>query len=83
MRSPVTQKCGGCARGMIHEGAPMLVIELPHVKRKLLRGECCAGDAPPSLPLEERRHQSTKPMRHVSALKLPIDVRARQFKETA
>jgi hypothetical protein len=48
-RVPSDTLCGGCAQ-RITEGAPALFRKLPNVKRERVRGECCAGDAPPDLP---------------------------------
>lgn len=52
-RSTGDRLCGFCAKP-IAEGAPVLAIALPHIKgpqRYKWRGECCAGPAPPDLPL--------------------------------
>ncbi len=43
------ERCGTC-RAELSEGTAAQAIELRGVKRKLYRGECCAGDAPPNLP---------------------------------
>ena len=41
--------CGGCG-ALIAKDAPLLAITLPNVRREKIRGECCAGWAPPDLP---------------------------------
>lgn len=43
------EKCGGCG-AQLAKGAAMQVIALHGVRRKLIRCENCAGEAPPSLP---------------------------------
>lgn len=47
-RAPVDMLCGLCS-SHIHSNAPILLIQLPNVKRLRVRGECCAGHAPPDL----------------------------------
>jgi hypothetical protein len=61
-RTPVERLCGRCAQ-QIPINAPVLVLTLPGIKRPMIRGECCAGHAPPiaSEPLVVR-HRTTKPM---------------------
>lgn len=49
MRADVDFLCGGCARH-IERGFPVFVRMLANVKKPRLRGECCAGSAPPDLP---------------------------------
>lgn len=41
--------CGGCGV-ILAPDASVQMIHLPRVKRGLVRGECCAGPAPPTLP---------------------------------
>ena len=41
--------CGGCS-SFLKPNAPAIFIKLDGVKRQLVRGECCAGSAPPDLP---------------------------------
>lgn len=47
----VAEKCGACGN-TIPDGFAAIQIELRGVKRKLYRGECCAGAAPPNLPAQ-------------------------------
>lgn len=47
-RAPAQTLCGYC-RLRILEDAPILVITLPGVTRKLIRCEVCSGPAPPDL----------------------------------
>ena len=47
--------CGGCGV-VLAPDASVQMIHLPRVKRGLVRGECCAGPAPPELPARVVRH---------------------------
>ena len=68
LRLKTSTLCGGCAKSL-PEGSPALSIPLPGVKRERIRGECCAGAAPPDLPPLEKieRHKSTKRMTRLTA----------------
>ena len=55
----------------------MIEISIHGLKRKLLRGECCAGAAPPDLPLDivyqtqreiESRRKQLEPMAKLSEI---------------
>ena len=50
-RTTSTTLCGGCGKPLA-KSEPILLIQLPNVKHDRVRGECCAGSAPPDLPLE-------------------------------
>lgn len=50
VRALLDQVCGGPCRTRILTGQPMLVIEHPHVKRKLVRCAACADEPVPELP---------------------------------
>lgn len=47
----VRERCGKCG-ATIPEGSAAHLVELRGVKRRIYRGECCAGAAPPNLPTE-------------------------------
>lgn len=49
IRIGVATLCGGCG-ALLASNVPALQVMLPNVKRALVRGECCAGHAPPDLP---------------------------------
>ena len=51
---PLAERCGQCG-AEIPMGFAAVQIELPGVKRKRYRGECCAGAAPPNLPAHLER----------------------------
>jgi hypothetical protein len=67
VRLEIGAMCGSC-RKVYATGDPMLVIEIPNVKVKKLRGPCCAGDAPPDLPVLETVQRFTKPMRKLKTI---------------
>jgi len=60
-------RCGNCGTA-IGEGEGVVLIELPKMTRALVRGECCEGEAPPSLPAHVVTWNRTKPMRALSTL---------------
>jgi len=64
--------CGRCA-GRIDKGAPILVIGLANVKREHIRGECCAGPAPPDLPAHLERVAAPVSLERLGLL--PLDWR--------
>lgn len=59
-RLGVATLCGGCG-SLMSSNAPVLQVTLPNVKRALVRGECCAGLAPPDLP-QNPPTRTTSPM---------------------
>lgn len=72
-RTPTDRLCGGCA-GTIRKGHPLLVIELPRLSHTKVRGECCAGAAPPDLPsLVEQAALVPQTMTRFCPDMLPLD----------
>lgn len=64
--------CGRCGK-RIGEGEAMVLIETPGMTRPLVRGECCEGEGPPSLPAHVVRwNGSTKPMKKLSTIALNL-----------
>ncbi len=45
----IAERCGYCGQE-IPEGCAALMIEIHGVTRRRYRGECCGGQAPPSMP---------------------------------
>jgi hypothetical protein len=66
-RTKLAILCGGCGQHLAKD-TPIQVIELPGVKRKYFRGECCAdtsvpNDVPPAISdreLLEKRVESIR-----------------------
>lgn len=48
-RLNATRFCGGCG-ATIDRDAPVLVIAVEGLSRRLVRGQCCAGECPIELP---------------------------------
>ena len=61
--------CGKCS-ARLSEGAAIQLVQLANVKRELVRGECCAGPAPPDLPARVVPRQTTKKMKPLALDKL-------------
>lgn len=53
-RAQVDTLCGYCGH-MLAKDAPIQIRQLRAVKRNLVRGQCCAGPAPPDLPARIER----------------------------
>lgn len=61
VRAPTDMLCGRCGVHLAFND-PVLHIKLEKVKRELTRGVCCAGEAPPSMPLLDDPRRTTKAM---------------------
>ena len=72
-RTPVTVACGNCD-ALVAFGDPVLVMTLANVRRKLVRCQACAGDAPPDLPPLETRPEPQRRTRRM----MPLAKLARQ-----
>ena len=53
-RANVDTLCGYCGNVVAKDG-PLQIRQVPNVKRDLVRGQCCAGPAPPDLPVRVER----------------------------
>lgn len=71
--------CPGCGRA-VAAGAPMRLLELPNLKRSLVRCEVCAGSpVPPDLPATvEGINGRTKRMTPIRQLASRADWKAKQ-----
>ena len=70
--------CGGCtSQTLIPIGSPVLVIELADMKNVFYRGQCCAGPAPPDLPIAGQGQQRTKRLTAFKDVAAKWDVKAR------
>ena len=66
--------CGRCAR-QIRQDEPVLLIQLPNMKREMIRCQDCAGEAPPELPASTPRQsqQFTKRLQQLKQLPIVAD----------
>lgn len=60
--------CGQCGE-QLGEGQACLLIALPNLKRRLVRCETCAGQAPPDLPAHPVRSHMTQKMQQLRTAK--------------
>jgi hypothetical protein len=76
-----TATCGLC-RALLPKGAPVLRITIGRVVK--LRGECCAGSAPPDLPIAiaERAPIDMGRLQRLGAM-LPLEWKRPDFKSRA
>ncbi len=74
--------CGACG-AVLGRGMLMQTLELPMVKRRLVRCEDCAeGAAPPDLPLVQEPGQSTKRMPAISRIAKTVTREYLPYKQT-
>ena len=75
-------RCGGCGAELAL-GAAVRVLELAGLRRRLVRGVCCAGPAPPELPALVQQTAPPKPftMARFTVDMLPLDFKQRQMRE--
>ncbi len=67
-RATKDERCGYCG-ARVPYGEPIQAIQIQTMKRRLLRGQCCAGEAPPDLPaLIERAEPEPIPMTRLRAV---------------
>lgn len=68
VRIPNVTLCGGCG-AQLEEGAAVMETKISGIKRAMIRGECCAGDAPPDLPALTLHGSKTRSMKPLKAAK--------------
>jgi hypothetical protein len=73
-RVAYSERCGQCGK-QLNDGEPIIEITISGLRRRLVRGQCCAGDAPPDLPLDivffqkqeiESRMRALQPFKRLS-----------------
>ena len=79
VRAEVLTLCGGSCHGQIEPDAPILLISLPGVKRRLIRCQVCAGEeVPPMLPRTVKKSPFTKRMQPIARIAGGFDWKAKQ-----